>query len=333
VTAAGKWMAYDSLGKHGGTPVALVAAGMAERTQCIKCGRAIDAYARICPYCNWDQNEPVPAVVAEQQSAVPDYVPPPDHRVRNRILGAVGGVVLLIAAFGIGSLVHGRNPPPTLADKDAAATAAAAMGKPSPRANVTLVPVTDTNPDVEAPIMTAPLPILQQNVPAEYQRTDATAVASDVYAQMAQRANAEKKKKKPETLVDPRSITTPAVAPGDSTPPPQTSAAATTPADADRQTDQVNFPSPPAHVVVSTRPVPIYQPLPDVNVTQPTTAKLQLTVGPDGDVKEVTVLQGIPGETGKIIASLQRWKFKPATENGSPVEAPFTVDVSFNPHE
>ena len=311
---------------------------MAERKQCIKCGRAIDAYARICPYCNWDQEQPVPAVVADQQSAVPEYVPPVDHRMRNRILGGVAGVVLLIAAFAIGSLVHGKNPPPTPAEKEAVATSTTGTNRPSPRSTVTLVPVTDSNPDVEAPITSAPLPTLQQGVPTEYQRTDATAVASDEYAQMAQRANAEKKRKS-ETLVDPRSITTPAVPAGE-TPRSQTSSAPApaaneqgAPDQTQKQQDQVNFPSPAARVVVSSRPVPVYQPLPDLNVTQATTAKLQLTVGADGFVKEVTVIQGIPGETGKVIAALQRWKFKPAMENGSPVEAPFTVDVSFNPHE
>src|SRR5512132_3216951 len=96
---------------------------MADRKQCAKCGRAIDEYARICPYCNWDQTEPVPAAVPVQESAVPAYVPPADNRLRNRLLGAIGGVVLLIAAFAIGSLVHGKNPPPTPAEKEAAATA------------------------------------------------------------------------------------------------------------------------------------------------------------------------------------------------------------------
>src|SRR4051812_23074864 len=98
---------------------------MAERKQCVKCGRGIDAYARICPYCNWDQTEGVPAVVAEQQSATPESAPPADHRLRNRILGGVGGVILLIAAFSIGSLVHGKNPPPMPVDKEAAVTATA----------------------------------------------------------------------------------------------------------------------------------------------------------------------------------------------------------------
>ena len=299
---------------------------MAERKQCVKCGRAIDAYARICPYCNWDQEQPVPAAV-RVENATPAYIPPKDNRVRNRILGAVGGVVLIIAAFGIGLLVHGKNPPPTPAEK----TATIAPGKPSPRANVTLVPVTDTSPDVEAPITSAPIPNPTQGVPGEYQRTDATAVASDEYAQMAQRAAAEKKKQQEQqALIDPRTITTPAASGGQQEPPSQTSASSATGAPPPQQE---NFPSPAARIVVSTRPVPVSQPLPDVTVSQPTTARLQLTVGADGFVKEVNVISGIPGETGKLIAALQRWKFKPATQNGTPVEAPFTVDVSFNPHE
>jgi len=312
---------------------------MADRRQCIKCGRAIDAYARICPYCNWDQSEPVLAATPVQESAVPAYTPPADHGVRNRVLAGVGGVVLLIAAFSIGSLVHGRNRPPTTAEQEAAATATTGTGRPSPRANVTLVPVSDGMPDIEQPITSAPLANPAQGVPTEYQRTDATAVSSEEYAQMAQRAKAEKKKM--DVLVDPRSITTPVVPP-DTTPPPQTSASSASPQQPQQQPqpngsessrDPVNLPSPAARVVVTTRPVPTDQPLPDVRVSRPMTARLKLIIGKDGHVKEVNVLQGIPGETGKLIGALQRWRFKPATENGVPVEAPFTVDVSFNPHE
>lgn len=309
---------------------------MAGQKQCIRCGRAIDAYARICPYCNWDQTEAVPAT-APVENAMPAYVPPADHRIRNRILMAVGGVVLLIVAFGIGSLVHGRNPPPTPAEKEAAATATTGTGKPSPRANVTLVPDTESSPDIEQPITSAPLEKPAEGVPTEYQRTDATAASSAEYAQMAQRAKAEKKKTT--EAIDPRSITTPAVS--QQTPPSQTSASSAStpsgtspPAASSQQSPperQVNFPGEPAKIIVSTRPVATYQPLPDVNVSQPTTARLQLTVGKDGFVKEVNVLQGIPGQTGKLVAAVQRWRFKPATENGNPVEAPFTVDVAFNP--
>jgi len=193
--------------------------------------------------------------------------------------------------------------------------------------------VDESTPDIEAPITSAPLPNPAQGVPTEYQRTDATAASSAEYAQMAQRARAEKKK--PEGLVDPRTITTPAVSQQQN--PAQTSASsARSPSESGnasqtRSDRQMNFPSPPSQIVISTRPVATYQPLPDVTVSQPASARLRLVIGKDGYVKEVNVLQGIPGETGKLIAAVQRWRFKPATENGVAVEAPFTVDVSFNP--
>ena len=61
------------------------------------------------------------------------------------------------------------------------------------------------------------------------------------------------------------------------------------------------------------------------------TARLELIVGADGRVKEVNFKNSIPGQTPKLIAAVQSWKFKPATENGVPVAAPFTVEISFGP--
>ena len=37
--------------------------------------------------------------------------------------------------------------------------------------------------------------------------------------------------------------------------------------------------------------------------------------------------------TGKLIAVVQSWRFKPATVNGEPVAAPYSVELSFNPNE
>lgn len=86
-----------------------------------------------------------------------------------------------------------------------------------------------------------------------------------------------------------------------------------------------------ARVIVSTRPVPQYQPIPDLVVSERVTARLELIVGADGRVKEVNLKNSIPGQTPKLIAAVQSWKFKPATENGVPVAAPFTVEISFGP--
>jgi periplasmic protein TonB len=76
-----------------------------------------------------------------------------------------------------------------------------------------------------------------------------------------------------------------------------------------------------------TRPEPISQPLPDLNVDG--TARFRLQIGTDGRVKEVTVLESIPGATPRLISSIQRWRFKPATENGRAVEGTHIVDLSF----
>jgi TonB family protein len=158
-------------------------------------------------------------------------------------------------------------------------------------------------------------------VPNEYQRSDATAVSSAEYAQLAERVRAEKKTDT--ALVDPRSLTGPAYAQG------QPDADALPPA----QSLSPSLTEERARVIVSTRPVPRYQPLPKVNVSEPVTARLQLTVGPDGHVKEIVVVNGVPGQTSRIIETVQSWRFKPATENGIPVAGLFTVDLSFKPDE
>jgi TonB family protein len=84
-------------------------------------------------------------------------------------------------------------------------------------------------------------------------------------------------------------------------------------------------------ILVRTRPQPEYQPIPRIRVDRNTTARLDITVGPDGRVQDVNILNAIPGETAKLIAAVQAWRFKPATENGRPVQAHFSVDISFNP--
>ena len=63
------------------------------------------------------------------------------------------------------------------------------------------------------------------------------------------------------------------------------------------------------------------------------TARLRLTIGADGRVKGIAIGDAIPGQTPKLIAAVQNWRFRPATENGVPVEAPFAVDISFHGNE
>jgi len=293
---------------------------MSDKKPCVRCERAIDPHARICPYCNWDQSVPAPPRPAVETSPAADYQPPREHRLRKPVLIAVGLGILLIASFAIGSLFHGASPEETAAKTHVPLPATStAPVRSSPRANVTLVPVTDTDtpPPGEPPITSAPATQQVQGVPSEYQRNDATAVSSAEYSQLAQRARAEKHNS---TLVDPRSITG-SVLDGEPARPRRPQQPASAP-DA----------APPA-IRITTRAVPEYQPVPNIRVSQNTTARLELRVGADGRVEEVNILRPIPGETARLIAAVQSWRYKPATANGRPVPSSFAVDISFHVDE
>src|ERR671926_117041 len=82
---------------------------MTDRKSCIRCQRAIDEYARICPFCNWDQTMPPPTAEEAAAAAVP-YVPPRENPWRGRILGGIAFVALIIIAFVVGTLIHGFEP-------------------------------------------------------------------------------------------------------------------------------------------------------------------------------------------------------------------------------
>lgn len=310
---------------------------MSEKKRCIRCDRPIDAYARICPFCNWDQSDF--AVARVEQNAELAYVPPREHSLRRYVLIALAGVVLLIASFALGSRLQRRKPVKGLNDQPEKTSKAPV--RPAQHAAVTLVPDTDIAA-IEQPITSAPAANPAEGVPTEYQRSDATAVSSAEYAQLAARALAEKKKAA--ALIDPRSLK--GAASEQSAPPQQQSQissssaeappATSTPAATESRSETAAAPAAqhePSRAAARTRPVPEYQPVPDIQVKESTTARLQLTVGADGRVQEVNVLQGVPGQTAKIISTVQTWRFKPATENGNPVPAPFSVDLSFRGNE
>ncbi len=131
---------------------------MTDRKRCIRCERQIDEHAKSCPFCNWDQSQAVPP--PEEASAAPAYVPPPKKRWEGKALGAIAFAALLIIAFVVGTLIHGFEPSEVKAAqaKNAAANTQPVSTKPSPRSNVTLVPVTgsDALAEIEQPITTAP---------------------------------------------------------------------------------------------------------------------------------------------------------------------------------
>ena len=293
---------------------------------CIRCGRRIDGQARICPYCNWDQTMPVPAQHAANEPEIQPYVPPPEHRWRKPVIGAIGILIaILISGLAIAERLRKSGPqaaPPSEQQvaqmKLQAKEAAAPPPKPTQRTNVTLVPDNSPSPSLDQPITSAPATTTALGLATAYQRTDATAASSSEYSQMAQRARAEKKTES--VLVDPRSLTGQAY---EQSPSRRQQSTATD------SRPSAGIPAPANH----TSAVPEYQPVPALRLSRDATARLELSVGADGRVKNVTVTDSIPTDMGRLIESVQSWRFKPATVNGVPVPSSFSVELSFHASE
>ena len=287
---------------------------MNDKKPCLRCERAIDPYAKLCPYCNWDQSDPNPPRM-EPASATSTYVPPKERDWRRFAMMAGGFLLLLVASFGIGAWINSDGAPKNVPEAVTGDQPAAAPVGQARRSDVTLVPMGAG--EMEQPITSAPAGQVTEGVPPEYQRSDATAVSSVEYAQLAERAKAERAAPK---MVDPRTLRGPAYAQAPERPRSMTSSSED---------------GAPAREVTSSRPttypVPEYQPLPRITVSQPVTARLVLMIDAEGRVSEVNLRSSIPGQTPKLIAAVQSWRFKPATRNGQPVAAPFTVDISFKP--
>src|SRR5947209_9546784 len=295
---------------------------MAERKPCIRCERPIDANARSCVYCNWDQGETARPVQTAAAPAAPAYRPPPDMRMRKRILGAIAFVALVIIAFVVGSLVHGSDPSQAKASQTPAHPATPTAQAAGGRADVTLVPVDGGGSmQSEPPITSAPAQAPSAgNVDVNGDRTDATALPSGQYSAAAQRAKAERDVRTNNGIIDPRTIAggVERTVPMNRNPRPQQPMP---------RRDQ------PIHVAARphTEPIPLYQPVPPLRVDRPTSARLFLTVGTDGRVHDIDIAQSIPGEMPRLIASVQNWRFKPATQNGQPVTSTFSVDINVRP--
>jgi hypothetical protein len=237
-----------------------------------------------------------------------------------------------------------KNAPETIEEQLAEEQQQKAAG-PVRRADTPLVPTNEPG-GIEQPFTSAPVAAPAGTATNDYQRTDATAVSSTEYAEIARRAKAEKKKMA--VVVDPRSLTGPAYAQGpravrrpqqSSGMTPQQQAAQQLPPMPGEMTQPVQ-PAPPSDNDVAppprrverrasmrTRPVPQHQPLPSITVKG--SARLSLVIGADGRVKQIDVDRALPRNTAALVASVQQWRFKPATENGEPVSAPYTVDISF----
>ncbi|MGA7615457.1 MAG: energy transducer TonB [Thermoanaerobaculia bacterium] len=313
---------------------------MREETNCIKCNRRIDGTARLCPFCNWDQSEAPPE--PEAVEAPPEPIVEPTGRLgRFRSLSPAARQALLIAAaailligtFAIGGAVYaiGKHGPRERSDDSTAriqtttSAPAADRQKPGVASDLQLVPSGSSL--TGAPVTSAPVAAPDQSADATLDRTDATALAADAYAKAVKSAsmasasaNGTQTPQAPETAaaLDPRTIRTRRYDVAPKPPEPKQPA-----------------PSAAAPVKIAethaTEPVPISQPVPQLHNRG--SVRFNLTIGRDGRVKRVDVLHTSPGLTPPMIAAVQRWRFRPATEDGRPVEGQFLVDVSFNGDE
>lgn len=286
---------------------------MTDLKPCVRCERPIDRYAKSCVYCNWDQAEAAPPPT--QASAPPPYVPPVDKRARNRLVGIVAVASLIVLAFIIGTVIHGFEPSEVKASPSSKPAARTTTGplKPSPKSDVTLVPATDTDANLE---LDQPLTTTPPQAPGQ-EPNDATALPADQYAALAARARAQRQAAS--APVDPRTVRGSAY---DEPPPPphKNSGGNAENAGALSSTGR-------------TEAYPVYKPLPDIRVDRDTTARLILTVGADGRVKDIDITDSLPGSTAQLVGAVQRWRFRPATESGIPVPAKVAVTITLHGNE
>ena len=280
---------------------------MSEKKQCVNCQRNIDMGARTCLYCNWWQADK-PA--AKPQPAAVEAVPPPQPQPRwnGKLLGIVAFAALLVIAFVIGSLVHGFEPSEVKAAQKPAPAAVATEAPAPPTANIPLVP--DNSPAPAGPIeqpatTTTTAPPLTTTVTGAM-GTDATAMTSQQYGA----TQAAPPPAGSAQTVDPRSVS--GTVYGQTEP------------------SMPRAPRPRRSTIAShaaeTQPVPEYQPVPSLHGHGH--ARLTLTVDTSGRVRDIDVVNPLPGEMGRLIAAVQSWRFKPATSNGTPVTSRFTVDIN-----
>ena len=329
---------------------------MAAKKPCFRCSRKIDDWARICPFCNADQSSRAVEAAPEHEVASIELptrrkTTPNDffRTVPGRVVIGLGILALLGGTFAIGTVVYslgsasdtagtspdqGAPPPP-------GAVTRAVDGAPG---GLTLVPSGGAVTSFEQSAPQEQPATGTTGEPPESMRRDATALSAEVYARMAQAERLMQQRREQELrkqAADPRSIEAPpAWAAGQrrpTQPAPQQPPTTTLPQSATKTPPQPEPREPQprdddeARAARRTPPIPISQPIPSADsISGSGTVRLNLTVDAAGRVREVEIVQSAPGITAQLISSVRRWRFRPATEGGQPVEGIFPVEVSFN---
>ncbi|MDX1584324.1 MAG: energy transducer TonB [Thermoanaerobaculia bacterium] len=339
---------------------------MDAKKPCVRCERKIDADARLCPFCN--QEQVVETFEGKEKDVTRASEPRPQPESSGKglpskmrgVLVAVGGLAILVAVFFVGWLVYalsqpdGRNEVP---EELRAEPQAEKREDP----DLTLIADGSGIPDIERAYTSRLAETIDKDLPEEFQRRDATALPAVVYERVAE----EEKRRQQESskIVDPREVTRTVRyrqrAPAPSEPASEQSAtdaemalgeipgleefSGTTSSDEqgsgpdqDGETETAAAPEPASETrteaPASTRPVPISQPVPRIVTRASGTIRVLLTIGPDGDVRNVKVLKGLPGITPQIVNAVNRWTFEPATRNGNPVESTYEVEILVKPN-
>ncbi|MCA1732826.1 MAG: hypothetical protein LC732_04410, partial [Acidobacteria bacterium] len=188
-----------------------------EKKPCVRCERLIDPYARICPFCNWDQELPppkeTPLAAAMAQEDEVDALAQERWQRRKKVLLIAGIVVLLIATFAIGSIVARLGRKPRTPQEETPASISRGQGQGANQlTDLRLVPV-DLTSTVGGSVTSVPPQGGAPTGTIAPDPSDATALPSDRYAELVRRT-AQEAAPSPtggaDTL-DPRTITAPPI--------------------------------------------------------------------------------------------------------------------------
>ena len=295
---------------------------------CRRCRRSIDGLASLCPYCNWSQAdvppEPVPGSEPNPQDLSPAHQPEEvvqgprswmedidRGRLGKLALVFAGVVAALVGAFALGVFLYGAGQPdrgPEEQEESANVetrrdlpglipVGAASAGDPTGAAGREFQRIPTPDPD-HKPQSEAEWSDFSANL--DVSRGQPGATAPDL------------------TPADPRKAArgfeTRTIAP-----PSAGAAPSSGRSESGRSSSRAYVP-----------PRPVSQPLPRVRgASRGGRIRFNLTVGSDGRVKEVEVLEAVPGVTPRMILAVQNWRFEPATRDGVAIEATFPAEISF----
>lgn len=242
---------------------------------------------------------------------------------------------MLISAFAVGALVNllgSRGKVARAEEEKRPAAVETANRERGPLSDLTLVPVSEATSNTGA-VTSAPLPSVDATLPVEAQRSDATALPSSEYSKVL--AQAARISEPEYTTVDPRSLppglgalTQPVRSAPSQEREREPAAEVPEPASDSGDKPEERGGAPEAR---RTNPVPLKQPLPRLDdLRESGTVRLRLSVSDDGRVKEIDVLQGLSGATADVVDAVRRWRFKPATLNGQPVQGTFEAEIILN---